>query len=132
MPDEPLLVLSIPYLPPSVNTHHTFRVEKGRIKVSLSAAASKWKRDAALFMGPKKLRDDWLYVVEVRLVGCWLDKTGQPIRKDCRNHGKLVVDALFERYGLNDKLVWHDTVLKVHHAKDERVEIKLWRYGNDP
>ena len=128
--EEPLLSLSIPYLPPSVNTHYTFRVEKGRIKVALSAAASKWKKDASLFMGPKKLRDDVLYTVEVRLVGQWLDKNGLPIRKDCRNHGKLVVDAVFDRYGLNDKLVWDDRVVKVHDSKDERVEVKVWRHDD--
>lgn len=129
---DALLDLSIPYLPPSVNTHYNFRVQGGRIKVCLSAEASKWKQDAVLFMGPKKLRDDWLYSVEVKLVGRWLDKNGLPIKKDCRNHGKLVVDAVFERYSINDKLVWHDTVLKVHNNKDERVEVKVWRYlGED-
>lgn len=129
--DEPLLELSIPYLPPSVNTHYVFCIQGGKIRVKLSDPADKWKKDAKLFMKPcKQLRDDWLYRVEIALVGVWLDKTGLPIRKDCRNHGKLVVDALFERYGLNDKLVWDDRVVKVHDSKEERVEVRLWRYND--
>ncbi len=126
MPDA-LLTLSIPYLPPSVNTHYMFRVQGGRIKVALSAAAAKWKADAALFMGPHKLRDE-KYRVQVILVSKWHDKTEEPLRKDCRNHGKLAVDALFERYGKNDKWVWDDRVLKVDDDEVEGVIIRLWPY----
>ena len=130
--DEPLLTLTFPTLPPSVNTHYQFhsRIVKGRVRmrVHLSQEASRWKQQAALLMPPKRLHDDWLYRVEILLVGRWLDKTGLPLVKDCRNHGKLVVDAVFERYRLNDKLVWHDTVLKRHDEGEERVEFRMWRY----
>jgi len=130
---EPLLSLLIPTLPPSVNTHHTFRYVfkngKRSLRVELSDEAAKWKRDASYFMRPcKGLSHEWRYRVEIRLVTRWYDKSGVPLKKDCRNHGKLVVDAVFERYGLNDKLVWYDVVEKVHHDTDERVEFRMWRH----
>ena len=132
---EPLLKIVIPILPPSVNTHYrpTIKTRRAagktyiRPSIFMSDEAKRWKEQAAAFMGPAKLPEQ-PYRVEVVLVASWLTKEGQPLRKDARNHGKLIVDALFARYGLDDKWVWDDRVRKLHDPKREAVEVSLWKY----
>ena len=140
MTEPPILTIVIPVLPPSVNKQHRpgLKTRRAGGKTFISPTIFKtdeaklWVSNAALYMRPFKLLPQ-RYYVEVKIVSNWYCKDGvTPLVKDCRNHGKLVVDAVFARYGVNDCWVWDDRVVKCHNTDREAVEVSLWRYDDQP
>lgn len=57
--------------------------------------------------------------------GRFLNKDGTIKRKDGQNLDKALYDIIFEKFGLDDKLVWEGTWTKVHNDENEFTEVTV-------
>ena len=131
-----VLRIVIPMFPPSVNAIYTVKPQylkggKMRMGIGLTAEARRWVFDAQYFMPPRQLdgSGETLYYLSIDLYTNWLNKDGTLKRKDVGNYEKLITDALFNRYHLDDKLVWYSSVSKYQSPKDQ-VILMLSTLGN--
>lgn len=146
-----MLKFTIPFLPPSINCSQTFsgHVVNGklRMRVEQTAQARAWKSQAKMYMPKHPFDENKVYEVKLRICGNWITQKQVPRDKDLRNHaelaleavleryaigrlGKLITDAIFDRYKTNDKLIWVDRLEKVQSAT-ERIEVEINEYDSD-
>lgn len=128
-----VLEIIIPLMPPSVNSAYTVRPQfrrNGRLGmgIGMKADVRRFVSDAQYFMPNVQLRDDALYSLNIELSTNWLTKAGELRKKDVGNYEKFIVDALFARYHLDDKLLWTRCVTKRQSAKDQ-VKLTLTSLG---
>ena len=127
----PVLEVTIPILPPSVNKVYVpvtvrQRGHKAYNSIRMGRDATDWIQQATLFLPPVRLSDT-LYRMVLEYHTDWYLKDGVTLKnKDVRNYEKLVTDTIFRRYGLNDKNVWESTVLKVQNQEKEKVVVRLY------
>ena len=69
------------------------------------------------------------YSLSLHFYENWYVKSGYPKRKDVQNLVKCCVDAISERYGFDDSLLWNVSCEKVHSI--EKVGIALTLKGYD-
>ena len=115
----------IPLFPPSMNRF--YMMIPSRSQVLLRPEIVKWKSDAKLFIPEFKVEGEpklsltlWFHSAD------WFYKNGKVRRLDSPNLEKVVIDSLFERWGLDDCLIWHKESWKVTDSERKiRVEVGL-------
>jgi Holliday junction resolvase RusA-like endonuclease len=128
----PLLEVTIPTLPPSVNKVYVpvtvrTRGHKAYNSIRMGKDAVTWIEQATLFLPPVRLSDTIRYRMVLEYHTDWYLKDGVTLKnKDVRNYEKLVTDTVFRRYGLSDSLVWESVVTKVQNKEKDKVVVRLF------
>ena len=129
------LKITIPIFPPSINTSYEIRpshVRGGKLRmgIGLRADIRRWVSDAQMMMpGTVELDPEMIYSLVINLYTNWLTQEGKIRRKDCGNYEKFIVDALFNRYHIDDSLLWWRLIKKIHSPGEEKVVLVLTPIG---
>ena len=93
--------------------------------VRLRPDIARWKSNAKLFVPmfkvegqPKLSLTMWFHSPE------WYYLNGKMKVLDSPNLEKIVIDTMFERWGLNDCLIWHKESWKIEGA-EKKVEVMV-------
>lgn len=80
------------------------------------------------------IHKDWagrLIDITVTIYEDWFTKKNEVKKKDIANKEKFLVDTVFEGLGLDDKHIWHHTMIKCQEDSVENyraeIEINYWR-----
>ena len=140
----PILDITIPFLPPSVNKAYTtvkIKAKYGRTicKRSLSKEALKFKREAKIYL-LSALKDDFdslqdigvnkPYRLEITLyINRLFNKTGKSKFKkiDASNYIKIVEDMLVDALRIDDSQFFEVRAKKVQRSP-EGVKVVLWNH----
>ena len=116
----------IPFLPPSSNAIYQVLYNFRRIQLKPSVAM--WKSKAKEYIPKIDIRDKCRISVALTFCGGWYYKNGNMKREDLPNLIKIVIDAIAEKQGWDDKIVWELAVFanKVEWDGQEKIrgEIK--------
>ena len=112
------LDIILPGDPVSVN--HAYVPRKYGPGLAMTSAGKRWKREAIAITRrcAEAHKHRWrveagdALVIHIELIASWFFKNGKPRRSDCGNYSKLIVDAVCEGLGVDDRWVWKETVEK--------------------
>jgi len=118
----------IPFLPPSFNSLYGVDSRFGRVKVFLKSEGRQFKEKAKMFMPSSKIKFEKLRL-EIGLFGKWFCKNKKPKRKDLQNLEKILIDAIAEKYGFDDSLIFEKLTVK-EESGSEAIKVTLVNYEN--
>jgi Holliday junction resolvase RusA-like endonuclease len=119
-PDEKAVVASptaihkgwkIPLLPPSMNK--LYAINYRTRSVYMTPEAREFKTKMKLFITSMPIDSTKKLSLKLDVHTDWYFKNGKPKKSDIQNLIKVVVDALSERLGFDDSLIWSFTANKV-------------------
>jgi Holliday junction resolvase RusA-like endonuclease len=128
--------LTLP-MPPSDNKIYFSR---GRARI-LTTAATKFQKQVADIIATEALsgtledlNDHSMYAItitiyfkEVETKG-WPDKAKNKFHKlDCTNRQKLVIDSIMKCFGVDDRTIFDQRIIKMRDPHNPRVEVELRR-----
>lgn len=116
----PPLCFSLPF-PPSMNGLYGINFQMR--SVYLTNDARYWKSKAKLMIPKIPFVAD-KYYVELEFHNSWYFKNGKMKKSDVQNLIKIVVDAICEKLGFDDSLVWLFSAVKIQSDKP-KVQVKL-------
>jgi len=106
----------IPALPPSLN--QVYKINYVRRQCYMDDSARKFKATAKMFTPVLKYVEGTKLLVSVKYLGNWHNLDGSIKRKDGQNLDKCLYDAIFEKMGVDDKVVFKGQWEKVQ-SKEE-------------
>lgn len=109
----------------SLNNAYRSFVARGRIRRALTAEGQAYKGHVGAYARrlpppPPGVR----LSVALTLYGRWDTLAGEPLRRDIDNPAKLILDALCEAWGMDDRWVRELTVRAVH-ATEARTVVEV-------
>jgi len=121
-----LMAFKLPALPPSVNQMYkiNYRTKQMYLDKSVTDFKNKvYPLIPALKPPVERLR------IEVEYYGRFLNKNGTIKRKDGQNLDKCLYDIIFEKFGLDDSIVWEGTWSKNHCEEEDYTLVKIYELG---
>jgi Holliday junction resolvase RusA-like endonuclease len=116
--DEPNAVrFTLPSMPISVN--RLYQIIYRERRVELKPEARRWKTQAKEHMPPWTHTPGQPVRVDVHMEFKRLTKSERVRTKDPANYLKLILDAVAERYGFNDCLIWSGSWSSAHANKEQ-------------
>lgn len=112
---------TIPSIPPSMNV--MYGINHRTHTVYLKNEARYWKSKAKLFMPNIQVTPEDKLRISVDVVTQWYFKNGNPKKADVQNLGKVILDALSERWNIDDCRFWEIELIKIN--SDDRNEIRV-------
>jgi Holliday junction resolvase RusA-like endonuclease len=109
---ELIVSFTVPFVPPSVNCLYGVTSRGGRIRTFLKSDAARFKEKAKLFMIPKKVLPATKIHLELIIKTNWYYKNGSVKKIDIQNMEKILLDAISEKYGFDDSMIWSKTCEK--------------------
>ena len=109
------LNFTIPGIPPSYN--QAFKVNHFRRQIYLTQDVKSFKTRVKLSMPAVDFPNDSLFILHITYHTNWYFKNGKPRKADLQNLDKILIDAIFEKLGVDDCRVWRLTQSKVHSDK---------------
>lgn len=91
----------------------------------LDESVRAFKRIAVPFIPPIKTDDTNKLKVSVEYHGKFLNKDGTIKRKDGQNLDKALYDIIFEKIGVDDKVVWEGSFKKIHDPDKEFTRVTI-------
>jgi len=115
---------TIPLIPPTYNQH--IHINYAIKQVYLTKKAREFKRSVKLLTPPNsKLSDNSKLQLKVEIHNDWYYKNGKVKRLDIQNLDKLLIDAICEKWGIDDCRIWDSHFLKVQSAEKKTV-VDIW------
>ena len=118
------LIFSLPSLPPSMNS--LYQIIYSQRRIEMKPEVRLWKSRAKGFIPTWRIEEGEELDLEFRMEGNWLYKNGKPKRMDVQNLLKVVIDALCEKWGVDDSRVREIRAVRVQ-AEVERVLVTAKR-----
>jgi len=113
---------TIPDLPTSCN--RLYLINYGHRVVYLSPAGHMYKNKVKLHMPPMEFPPNAFFEVSLRFYGNWFFKNGKVKRADVQNLIKILIDALFERIGVDDSRIFAIAAFK-EQSEVRKVEVRI-------
>ena len=113
---------TIPDLPQSVNS--LYKINYGHRVVYLSPQGRMYKNKVKLHMPPMEFPPNAFFEVTLRFFGEWFFKNGKVKRIDVQNLIKILLDALFERIGVDDSRIFGLAAFK-EQSEEKKVEVRI-------
>ena len=110
----------------AISYNRNFKINHRLRQVYLTPEARKFKDKIKLHM-PKFViedKDELKMKVDIEYYQSWYFKNGRQRKKDIQNLDKLIIDAVFERLGIDDCKIWTNSNYKID-SEDCYVKIKL-------
>lgn len=117
-----LFKFSIGGIPPSYN--RMFQIIYSLKEVRLSPEAHAYKNKIKLSMPPFTVEERPLWV-EIEYCYNWYYKNGNLKKIDTANCDKLLIDAVAEQLGIDDKFFKKRTVLDIHNPKEQYTNVTI-------
>ena len=115
----------LPSFPVSFN--QLYNIDHRRRLVTLSDAALLWRTRTTPFVKPCRWPGDWFLKLTLTYESPnWLTKAGNMRRCDVQNLEKLVIDTMFNKWGLDDSRLVDVRRLKVYGPR-EQIQVELER-----
>lgn len=118
------LIFTLPSLPPSSNA--IYQVIYSQRRIEMKPEVRLWKSRAKAFIPTWPIPEGEELDLEFRMEGNWLYKNGKPKRMDVQNLLKVVIDALCEKWGVDDSRVRQIRAVRVQ-GEMERVVVSAKR-----
>ena len=118
------LIFSLPSLPPSMNS--VYQIIYSQRRIEMKPEVRLWKSRAKGFIPVWRIEEGEELDLEFKMEGNWLYKNGKPKRMDVQNLLKVVIDALCEKWGVDDSRVREIRAVRVQ-GEMERVVIAARR-----
>jgi len=99
--------------------------------VYLTNEARYWKTKAKLFIPNINLQEGTYLTVSVEVTAPWFFKNGKPKKADVQNLGKVILDAISERCGFDDCLIWNIGLRKVHSETKQQISVYIDRFKKE-
>ena len=99
-----MIYFTIKGLPPSYNKH--CKINYNLRQVYLTDEARLFKQRVKMSMPSIKVDKDVLFNVRITYCANWYYKNGRLRRIDIQNMDKLLIDAMFEKIGIDDSHLW--------------------------
>lgn len=106
----------IPLLPPSVN--HIYKINYRTKSMYMDKTARSFKNTAIFYVPHIDLIDNVILKMEVEYHGKFMNNDGTVKRKDGQNLDKCLYDVIFDKLGVDDKLVWDGSFKKIHDTEE--------------
>jgi|SRR3990167_480950 len=100
---EDVVRFVIPSLPSSSNS--IYQILWGLHRIQMKPAVAFWKSKAKEYVPRHTIRDGTMVALSLTFSGGWYYKNGKLKREDLPNLLKVVVDAVAEKGGWDDKLI---------------------------
>jgi Holliday junction resolvase RusA-like endonuclease len=113
------LTFGIAGLPPSYNKH--FQIIYNLREVCLTPEAHAFKNRVKMSIPPCEFKSTDKFSIEIEYHSNFVCKNGSNRKIDLQNLDKLLIDALFEKIGLDDSSIWEMKAWKVQSEKDKTV-----------
>lgn len=98
-------------IPPTYNQH--FKIDFRRRIIYLSKEAKEFKKLVFIHTPPYKIKEGAMYQITIQVYSNWWCKNGNIRRKDIQNLDKLLIDAMFEKFGADDSVIFRTRVEKL-------------------
>jgi Holliday junction resolvase RusA-like endonuclease len=114
-PTSPIVeTFFLPFLPISINDLYIPVRYGSRVSMELSQQGRRFKANAMTHIPPVTLDPGAKHMCEISVVDNWLTKAGKFRRKDIQNMEKPLIDAMCEKWGVDDSIFWRKVIDKVH------------------
>lgn len=110
-------------IPPSYNA--MFKINYNFKEVYLSDTARAFKQLVKLSMPAIEFKDDSLFKIDIVYCYNWFYKNFNPRKLDIQNMDKLLLDAVFEKLGLDDSRVFVFNQKKVQSPSEVYTEVEI-------
>ena len=110
-------------LPPSYNAH--FKINYGLKQVYLSSNTRNYKTLVKMSMPSVEFPPNSLFEIQIKYYYSWYYKNSTPRKLDIQNLDKLLIDAIFEKLGIDDSRLWSVSGYKVHTEEEPFTEVEL-------
>ena len=118
-----MLSFRVSGLPPSYNK--IFNINYSLRECYLSPEARAFKNKVKLVVPDVVVDKDRLYKVHIEYHGNFHYKNGSNKRIDLQNLHKLLIDATFEKLGVDDSRVWILYEKKIHSETEEYTQVTV-------
>ena len=118
-----MLEFSISGLPPSYNRH--FQIIYALRECHLTPEAHLFKNRVKMSIPPYEFKEDAKLVIEIEYHANFVCKNGKNRKIDLQNLDKLLIDAIFEKLGIDDSMIWHMTAEKIQSIASEKTVVRL-------
>lgn len=109
------LEFKIPMLPQSVNG--LYKINFSHRTIYLSSEGRQFKLVTKQFMPPFTFKENSKFNLEMHFHGQWLYKNGKNKRADIQNLTKILIDAIFEKLGVDDSFLYSLMATKIQSDK---------------
>ena len=110
-----MIDFKVPSLPVSINS--LYKINFQHRCVFLSNEGRSFKNLVKSYMPPYKVEPDTKYYLNAEFHSRWHYKNGKNKRADIQNLTKVLVDAIFERLGVDDSWLYSFCCQKVEDEK---------------
>lgn len=110
-------------IPPSYNRE--CKINYNLKQVYLSKEARGFKNLVFLSTPPMNYREGSIFSISINIVKNWLTKAGKVKREDVQNMDKLLIDAICEKLGFDDSLIYNVSIKKTQSDTEAYTEIEL-------
>jgi Holliday junction resolvase RusA-like endonuclease len=118
-----MLSFTITGIPPSYN--RSLNINYNFKEVYLSKEAHSFKTRIKATMPPYELSDNSIIRLEIEYHSDFKYKNGKNKKIDLQNMDKLLIDAIFEKLGVDDSAVWELQQRKVQDKEDfTKIELR--------
>lgn len=116
-------------LPPSIN--QVYKIAYKARHTYKSDVAKKFEYQCKLFVPVNnEFKEQEKLRTYIELHGSWYFKNGNMRRKDLQNMDKVLVDAIFDKLGIDDSQIWDHHLIKVE-SEDEKTVVQIERILNE-
>ena len=109
------LTFKVPMLPQSINS--LYKINYAHRVMYMSDEGRMFKETVKKYMPPSSFPPDIKYSIKMFFHGNWKYKNGKNKRADIQNLIKLLIDAVFEKLGVDDSYVYYLSAGKTQDTK---------------
>ena len=102
--------------PPSVDS--VYQIIWSLKEVQLKPEAKLFKNNIKLYTPLPDISDDKPLKIAIEVYGKWYTKDGKIRTRDIQNSEKVLIDAIFEKIGINDSHIFYKTTKKIQSEED--------------
>lgn len=120
----------IPSIPPSMNDiYWHIKGHFGEYKYVLKNEVRLWKTQTKEFIPPfASINPTRPFYFNWSAVNNWYYKNGKPLRLDLTNLEKVLIDAVCEKLGVGDELIWDTRRTKIHSPTQSFIDAEIGYY----
>lgn len=119
------LRIRLPFCPPSVNS--AYNVLYSFRRVELKPESKLFKSKVKTYVPTFKVNEGDKLDFTIEIASSWYYKNGNMRKKDVHNMVKILVDAICEGLGIDDKHIWNIMAFKTDSKDEEWTDVKIMR-----
>ena len=121
------LTFKIPAIPPSYSK--SLKINYSFRHTYLSKEARDFVNLVKRYIPHCTYTIDTLFSIDIEIHDNWYTKQGKVKRKDVQNLDRLLIDAIFNKIGIDDSHIFVERISKVHNPKESftKVRLSIWK-----